>query len=284
MIKKVAVINDISGFGKCSLATSISILSVMGVQPCALPTAVLSNQTGYKNYYSYDFSKHMHNFADIWEKNKAEFDGIYSGYVANAEQVDFISDFIDRFKKPHTKVIVDPVLGDNGKIYDTCTADTCNKMRELVKKADIITPNLTELCILSGQDYYELEKMADSKNYLETISTLAQGVSKNTDANVIVTGIKKGSYILSGVFTQDETYFAKSMQIGGSFSGTGDIFASIICASAIKNINIKSAVDTAVAFIEKAVADTTKEKYDRNDGINFEKFLYTLALEDKINE
>lgn len=309
MIKKAALINDLSGFGKCSLAASIAILSVIGVQPCALPTAVLSNQTGYKNYYSYDFSKHMHNFADIWEKNKAEFDGIYSGYVANAAQIDFISDFISRFKRTYTIVLVDPVMGDDGKRYDAYNDETCQKMCELIKKADIITPNLTELCIIAKQDYNTLVNKSNDKDYLEIIAEIAQETARKIGAKVIVTGIKtrydaahdlsmqldsintslsdcsksasctskKGQCIYNGVFSSNECYFTKSEQLGGSFSGTGDIFSSIVFASVINNIDIKSAVNIAAEFIEKAVADTIKSDYDRNDGINFEKYLYTLA-------
>ncbi len=309
MIKKAAVINDLSGFGKCSLAASIAILSVMGVQPCALPTAVLSNQTGYKNYYSYDFSKHMHNFADIWEQNKAEFDGIYSGYVANASQIDFISDFISRFKKPHTKVLIDPVMGDDGKRYAAYNDETCQKMCELIKKADIITPNLTELCIIANQDYEELTRKSNDNNYLGIIAELALKTAEKIGAKVIVTGIKmqdeavnhsckhndnnnvclpehfktvpltvpKEQYIYSGVFSSNNCYFTRSKQLGGSFSGTGDIFSSIVFASVLNDIDVKTAVNNAAKFIEKAVADTIKSDYDRNDGINFEKYLYTLA-------
>lgn len=309
MIKKAAVINDLSGFGKCSLAASIAILSVMGIQPCALPTAVLSNQTGYKNYYSYDFSKHMHNFADIWEKNKAEFDGIYSGYVANASQIDFISDFISRFKKPHTTVLVDPVMGDDGKRYSAYNDETCKKMCELIKKADIITPNLTELCIIANQDYNTLVNKVDNKDYLKIIAELARKTAEKIGAKVIVTGIKarrdaadnlskqleitntslterineipdksqNEQCIYNGVFSNNDFYFTKSEQLGGSFSGTGDIFSSIIFASVINDVDIKIAVNNAAEFIERAVADTIKSDYDRNDGINFEKYLYTLA-------
>lgn len=309
MIKKAAVINDLSGFGKCSLAASIAILSVMGVQPCALPTAVLSNQTGYKNYYSYDFSKHMHNFADIWEKNQVEFDGIYSGYVANASQIDFISDFISRFKNPHTKVLIDPVMGDDGKRYAAYNDETCKKMCELIKEADIITPNLTELCIIANQDYDKLANKSNDKNYLGIIAELALKTAEKISATVIVTGIKmqsdavnhsckhidnsnnclpehfrtapftakKEQYIYNGVFSNNDCYFARSAQLGGSFSGTGDIFSSIVFASVINDIDIKTAVKYAAGFIEKAVADTIKSDYDRNDGINFEKYLYTLA-------
>ncbi len=277
MIKKTAVINDLSGFGKCSLAASIAILSVMGVQPCAVPTAILTNQTGYKSYYSYDFSKHMHHYADIWTQSNVHFDGIYSGYVTNAAQLDIISDFIDRFKTEQTVVLVDTVLGDNGKMYKACNDETCRKMCRLIKKADIITPNLTELCLITESNYSELVSRSTDSDYLERIAALAQSAARAYCEQIIVTGIKKDDYVYNGVFSKDDAFFERSKQHGDSFSGTGDIFASIIFASAVKGIDIKSAVKTAADFIEKSVADTVKNSYDRNDGINFEKYLYTLG-------
>lgn len=277
MIKKTAVINDLSGLGKCSLAAAIAVLSVMGVQPCAMPTAILSNQTGYKKYYSYDFTRHMPCFADIWEQSGVSFDGIYSGYVANAEQLDIISDFIDRFKTPDTVVLVDTVLGDNGRMYDACGADTCRKMRGLAKKADIITPNLTELCILTETDYAELTSHSGGSDYIERIADIAQNAAKKLCPNVIVTGISDGEFVKNGVFTRDSACIETAQKYGDSFSGTGDIFASIIFGYAVKGKDIKTAVKTATRFIETAVADTVKSDYDRNDGVNFEKYLYTLG-------
>ncbi len=277
MVKKAAVINDLSGFGKCSLTASIAVLSVMGIQPCPVPTAILTNQTGYENYYSCDFSKHMHNYTDIWKQNDVSFDGIYSGYVSSAQQTDIISDFISTFKKSYTQVLVDPVMADDGKIYAAYNSTTCKKMCELIKKADIITPNLTELCIISGQDYGELVKKSDDKNYLEIIANLAKKTVSEICPSVIVTGIKKDSFIYNGVFTANENFFVKSKQYGDSFSGTGDIFASVICGCILNGINIKTAVNIAAEFLEKAILDTIKTDYDKNDGVNFEKYLYTLA-------
>lgn len=281
MTKKVAVINDLSGFGKCSLITSISILSVMGIQACPIPTAILTNQTGYENYYSYDFSKHLHNYIDIWKAHSVEFDGIYSGYVANKQQIDFISEFISVFAKSNTKIIVDPVMGDDGKIYSSYNKETCNKIKTLVKKADVITPNLTELCLLADCDFDNLVKRSDENDYLDRIAQLAKSVLSHSDQQIVVTGINRKDYIYNGIFSKDESHFERVKSFGDSFSGTGDIFASIICSAIIKELNIKKALKIATEFIEKSIIDTVSKKYDRNDGVNFEKYLYTLRGEFK---
>lgn len=276
MIKKAAVINDLSGFGKCSLTATIAVLSVMGVQPCPIPTAVLTNQTGYKNHYCIDLTDELCHYKEMWSLNNESFDGIYSGYIADKKQVDIIFDFISTFRKSNTIVLVDPVMGDDGRLYSAFSNETCKKVCSLARSADIITPNLTELCILTDTDFEELNSHCESDDFLERISDVAKGAFSHSEQKIVVTGIKKSDCLYNGVFTKQDCSFVKAECHGGSFSGTGDIFASIVFASVVNGESLVSAVSKAVSFIEKATADTAKEPYDRNDGINFEKFLYQL--------
>lgn len=276
MIKKAAVINDLSGFGKCSLTATIAVLSVMGVQSCPMPTAVLTNQTGYKNHYCIDLTDELCHYKEMWSLNNESFDGIYSGYIADKRQVDIIFDFINTFRKSNTVVLVDPVMGDNGRLYSAFSNETCKKVCSLARSADIITPNLTELCILTDTDFEKLNSHCESDDFLNRISDVAKGAFSHSEQKIVVTGIKKGKCLYNGVFTKQDCSFVKAECHGGSFSGTGDIFASIVFASVVNGESLVSAVKKAVSFIEKATADTAKEPYDRNDGINFEKFLYQL--------
>lgn len=276
MIKKAAVINDLSGFGKCSLTATIAVLSVMGVQPCPMPTAVLTNQTGYRNHYCIDLTDELCHYKEMWSLNNESFDGIYSGYIADKKQVDIILDFISTFRKSNTIVLVDPVMGDNGRLYSAFSNETCKKVCSLARSADIITPNLTELCILTDTDFEELNSHCESDDFLDRISDVAKSAFSHSEQKIVVTGIKKGNCLYNGVFTKQDCDFVKAECHGGSFSGTGDIFASIVFASVVNGESLVSAVSKAVSFIEKATADTAKEPYDRNDGINFEKFLYQL--------
>lgn len=276
MIKKAAVINDLSGFGKCSLTATIAVLSVMGVQPCPMPTAVLTNQTGYKNHYCIDLTDELCHYKEMWSLNNESFDGIYSGYIPDKRQVDIILDFINTFRKSNTVVLVDPVMGDNGRLYSAYNDESCKKVCGLAKSADIITPNLTELCILTDTDFDKLNSHCESDDFLDRISEVAKGAISHSEQKIVVTGISKGNYLYNGVFSKQDCEFVKAERHGGSFSGTGDIFASIVFASVVNGESLISAVRKAVSFIEKATADTAKEPYDRNDGINFEKFLYQL--------
>lgn len=277
MIKKVAVINDLSGFGKCSLTAAIAILSVMKVQPCPMPTAILTNQTGFENYFCADFTDNLHHYSDMWEKCGADFDGIYSGFVSNIKQIDIISKFILQFRRSYTKVLVDPVMADNGKMYSSYNKEICDKMCSLTKKADLITPNLTELCFLTDTDYKDITAKSDDKDYLEIISETAKKALTHSEQNIAVTGIKSQGYVYNGLFSANESYFVKSKQYGTHFSGTGDIFASILCAEIVNGNDLKTAVKKANDFLELTISDTVNEVYSPNNGVNFEKFLYTLS-------
>lgn len=280
IIKRVAVINDLSGFGKCSLSAAISVLSVMGHEACPMPTAVLTNQTGYKDFYSVDMTDAMPNYAKMWQMLGKSFDAIYSGFVSSERQIDIISDFIEKFRNSDTLVLVDPVMGDNGKSYATYTKSICDKMCSLAKSADIITPNLTEFCIITDTDFEYLNSFEQSNLFFEKISDVAMSYIKRTGQQLVVTGINAGDMLYNGVFMTDrQPAFISSAQYGNGFSGTGDLMASIICGSLLNGIDLVEAVKKASAFIEKSVVDTIQNSYDRNDGINFEKYLYTLGGE-----
>ena len=191
MIKKAAVINDLSGFGKCSLTATIAVLSVMGVQPCPMPTAVLTNQTGYKNHYCIDLTDELCHYKEMWSLNNESFDGIYSGYIADKRQVDIIFDFINTFRKSNTVVLVDPVMGDNGRLYSAYNDESCKKICGLARSADIITPNLTELCILTDTDFDELNSHCASDDFLDRISEVAKNAISHSEQKIVVTGISK---------------------------------------------------------------------------------------------
>lgn len=280
IIKRVAVINDLSGFGKCSLSAAISVLSVMGHEACPMPTAVLTNQTGYKDFYSVDMTDAMPNYAKMWQMLGKSFDAIYSGFVSSERQIDIISDFIEKFRTSDTLVLVDPVMGDNGKSYATYTKSICDKMCSLAKSADMITPNLTEFCIITDTDFEYLNSFEQSNLFFEKISDVAMSYIKRTGQQLVVTGINAGDMLYNGVFMTDrQPAFISSAQYGNGFSGTGDLMASIICGSLLNGNDLVEAVKKASAFIEKSVVDTIQNSYDRNDGINFEKYLYTLGGE-----
>ncbi len=271
ILKKIAVINDISGFGKCSLTVSLPIISTMGLECNPVPTAILSNQTGYHDFHSVDFTEHLPSYIDVWKKQNPHFDAILTGYLASEKQVDIILDFINHFGE-NSLIFVDPIMADNGQVYDTYNDSLCEKVKSLTRKANIITPNLTELCILCGANYNEICK----ENSIEPILKLALLLLNETTRTVIVTGIVRNGEITNLIVEKEQVFTVKKPFLKGSFSGTGDIFSSIVCAGITRGMSVIDAVTLATDFIFEAIKNTpSKLDYEPN-GVNFQNHLEML--------
>ncbi|MCI9211992.1 MAG: pyridoxamine kinase [Ruminococcus sp.] len=282
MSKKIAVINDLSGFGRCSLTAAIPTISVMGAQPCPLPTAVLSAQTGFPSYYCDDYTEKMEYFRQEWEKMGVQFDGIYTGFVASETQIRRIFRFLDTFYRESTFLLVDPVMGDEGRVYKLFTPELLRRMKELALRADVVTPNLTELCLLTGADYGELGRMKGEKEITEAAGELAEKLMESGPDTIVVTGIRfedaqSGERMIGNLAVdQSGRRLSAFPYIGGSFSGTGDLFASIIAGGIARGDDIFRTMDLAGEFVERAMKDSAAEGVERNQGTNFEKYLGML--------
>lgn len=289
MTKKIAVINDLSGFGRCSLTAAISVLSAMGVQACPLPTAVLTAQTGYPSYYCDDYTDKMEHYRQEWDKMGAQFDGIYTGFVASEEQIRQITRFIDTFYKEDTFLLVDPVMGDEGRTYAMFTEHLRQLMRGLSKRADIITPNLTELCLLCDADYHEIQSITNTSDLIKSIDSLGKEFCKSGPEHIVVTGIHftddAGIPQMGNLhITSREHELYAFPYIGGSYSGTGDLFASCIAAGTARGDSISDIILMAGEFLELALQDSVKEHIPRNDGVNYEKYLSLLLPRDTADD
>ena len=186
--KRAALINDLSGLGKCSLTAAIPVFSCMGIQPCPLPTAVLSNQTGYDSYYIDDFTDKMSFFTEEWLKKGITFDAISTGFFVNSKQIDISEEFIKKFKKEDTLLVVDPVMGDGGTVYKTFSDELCRRICRLALTADVITPNLTEACIILGEK-------PDLSLSLENVCDMARRLKEKGPSKVVVTGVVIGDKV-----------------------------------------------------------------------------------------
>ena len=287
-MKKIAVIQDLSGLGKCSLTAAIPVISVMGVQAVPLPTAVLSNQTGYPSYYCDDYTEHMGQIMDEWEKRGFSPDGIYTGFLADEEQADKILDFLRRFRKEKTMVLVDPVMGDNGSAYGIYTEGLRERMIQLVRSAQVITPNLTEaLLLLYGKEGMEKRYASllelDGRKRLEQIGKIGEQLKKEYGLQAaVITGVESQAELCvhqmgNLVVENGHSSWCFAPKIGGSYSGTGDLFASVLSAGLVKEMSMMSCVELAVNFLSKAIAQTVQEGTDRNDGVCFEAYLGELC-------
>lgn len=286
-MKKIAVLNDLSGLGKCSLTAAIPVISVMGIQACPLPTAVLSCQTGFPSYFCDDYTDRMDKIMDEWKKLDFHPDGIYSGFLADAAQADKVVAFIEQFGGESVKILVDPVMGDNGEEYPIYTKELCEKMRFLARRAAVLTPNLTEaLLLLYGRErahevWNEISDLSE-KELKKFVEETGHKLVAEYETEAVITGIdlpvkdgvqEMGNLICAG----DSVCWVTEQKVGGSYSGTGDLFASVLSAGMVKGTDTVESVRKAVDFLSKGIRDAVEEDTDRNEGICFEKYLYELA-------
>ncbi len=287
-MKKIALFNDLSGFGKCSLTAAIPVISVMGMQACPMPTAILSNQTDFNSYQCVDLTGHIDSFISEWKKLNVSFDGIYSGYLASAEQIHKVLHFLAEFRTENTLFLADPVMGDYGNTYDIYNDNFLHLMKGLTENANIITPNLTELCLLTNTDYAELTSQADAPDYPERIISIAKRLLADAKVpqSIIVTGIIRKdtasgkSYVGSLAVDADKHYYTEDPYFGKGFSGTGDLFASVICASLVKGLSLEQALHKASDFLTPAIEEAVKTGIESNHGVNFEKYLFKLISDE----
>lgn len=281
-MKKIALINDLSGFGKCSLTAAIPVISVLGIQACPLPTAVLTAQTGFDNYYCDDFTDRMDYFTEQWKKMDAAFDGIYSGYLAGPLQMEKVLRFLEQFEEKDTLYLADPVMGDNGRRIRIFSEELLKGMKELTSRADVITPNLTELCLLADVEYSEVVSHKNEEDYIKRIQDIGETLLKKAKRpqTVIVTGVIRErdgrDYVGNLAVSEKETVHAETPYTGKSFSGTGDLFASVICGSLVKGLTVREAMEKASDFLQEAIEEASAEKISSNHGVYFEKYLSKL--------
>lgn len=272
--KKLVCINDLSGASRCSISVSLPIISSLGINTLVMPTCLLSNHTGYESYSFNDLTDTMGLFTQNWKKLNLDIDSIYTGFLGSEKQIEIILDFIKEFKKEDTLLIVDPVMGDNGIIYDTYTPILCEKMKRLVSLCDVCTPNITEACALAGFKYKgetlssdELSKISDA--------ILALGAK-----NVIITGYKSKNEVANFVSDGKTSELISSNLIPKYYTGTGDVFASCIAGLMTNGYGVFESVKFTTDFIHKVTSYSYSINMDVNEGICFEPF---LPLLNKVN-
>lgn len=269
---RIAAIHDLSCFGRCSLTIALPVLSAMGCQCCPLPTALLSAHTGFSGNTFLDLTVEMGRIADHWAAMDLQFDAIYSGFLGSADQVDTVARFFDTFKKSGTAVIVDPVMGDHGTAYRTCTPDLCRGMRVLAENSDVITPNLTEAALLLDRPYEEI-RQADA---YEVVRRLSLGGRRS----VVLTGYSSEPG-QTGVLCFDrdsgESKAVQTPREPQDFSGTGDLFASVLAGGVARGVPLFQAAQAAADFVRDCIARTLAEGLTEQDGVDFEPLLGQLT-------
>lgn len=283
MNKKVAVFNDISGFGRCSLTAAIPVLSVLGVQCNPIPTVVLTGQGGYTVKFRQPMTDMLPNFAKAWKANEASFDGIYTGYMAEPKQIQYVLQFLGEFRCENTFLLVDPVMGDNGRTYCSYSEELLVEMKKLVTHANLITPNLTEACLLTGEDFVKISSTSSKDELLEKVAAIASRLHQSAivPQDVVITGVKvyeqKQCFVYNVAVTDNGVSTYSSVWLDKSYSGTGDLFSSCLCGLHMNGYSTEESIPPTSEFLYRGIADTMKQESDSNDGIEFERHLKYLA-------
>lgn len=276
-VPKVAAVQDLSCVGRCSLTVIIPVLSVLGVQVCPLPTAILSSHLGgFSGLKFCDFTEHMAAFFQHWQAEQISFDAIYSGFLASEQQMDTVLQFVEGFRNPAGLILVDPVMGDSGRLYATYTPHMQQKMRDLIRKADVITPNYTEACFLLEEPYYEGDcEEARLREWLQRLA--AFGPQK-----VVITGVPgPAQTVLTAGYdrTTHEFYAQSNAYIPVSYPGTGDLFASVLLGKLLAGQTLPTAIEQAAAFVLLAITTTQAAATPVREGVLFEKVLAQLCVQ-----
>lgn len=283
-IPRIAAVHDLSGYGRASLTVAIPILSSMGMQVCPLPTAVLSSQTAsIEDFSFFDLTAQMQEILENWENLDLFFDAVYSGFLGSPLQVDIVERLMDRLGKKEHIFLVDPVLGDDGKLYPTQTMELVQSMRRLVGKADIITPNFTEVCFLLDMPYEETITAKQAKEYLKALSHLGEKESKKKKSVLITSAPceEENSLRVLAYDAENKRFWqTKSPKIPSAYPGTGDSFASVFLGALLQKDSLPMAMARAARFIYDVMLMTYGYGTPYIDGIMLERALPGLSRKD----
>lgn len=273
---RIAAIQDVSGFGRCSMTVILPVLAAMGGQCCPLLTAWLSAHTAFppsRHATFLDLTGQMEQTALHWAELGVTFDAIYSGFLGSEAQIGLIEEFYHQFRQKHTLVLVDPVMGDHGKPYRTYTPAMCARMGELAAQADVITPNLTEAALLLGEEYTAVPKdEAGLRRWLTRLSLDGR-------RSVVLTGVSlQEGTIGAGCFEREtgEICFPQAKREPAQFPGTGDLFAGVLLGSLLRGEPLGQAAQRAADFVQKCTARTLQLGTPVLEGVEFEPLLGEL--------
>lgn len=266
-MKRIVTVQDISCIGKCSLTVALPIISAMGVEAAVLPTAVLSTHTAFKGFTFRDLTSDIRPIADHWKNESIDFDAVYTGYLGSFEQLKLVSDFIDDFSTEENLIIIDPVMGDFGKLYPGFTQEFADKMADLCGKADIIVPNMTEASFMLRIEYKE--------NYDEAyVKDILKKLCENGAKKAVLTGINyvEGQIGVMCYDSQTDTYSTYFREkVNASYHGTGDVFASTLTGALVKGFSFEESLKIAVDYTVECIRATNEDKNSHWYGVNFEE-------------
>ncbi len=271
---KALAIHDLSCFGRCSLTVALPIISASGINCSALPTSILSTHTGgFSSPYRHDLSDDILPIAQHWHDEGVTFDGIYTGYLGSVRQTEIIPEVFRLLKNQNTKIVIDPVLGDNGTLYKSISPEMTKGMRAFARHADILLPNITEACALADIEY---EKAPHRPEFIEQILTKLGEICDN----VVLKGIMYDDKKIGTILYHNKThkrYFTDLIDTNGACHGSGDIFASVLVGKMLCGDDIYDAMRHAADFTKIVIQNSIENNYIGREGLCFEQELDRLS-------
>ena len=264
--KRILTMQDLSCVGQCSLTVALPVLSAFGIETCVLPTAILSNHTMFKKWSCLDMTEEAKNIMKVWKENSFKFDAFYLGYLGSAPLMDVAKKCFKQFSTDGAKIIIDPAFGDNGALYPAFDEKYVEAMKDLIKCADIILPNLTEACFLSGIKYEQNASVEFTEKVIKKLSEL-------TSADIVLTGAERNDEIGEIIYSGGAFSYVWAKKLPKRFHGTGDIFASAFTAKYLESGSLENACAVAGDFVAKSIGATHSE---HTYGVNFEYALKNL--------
>lgn len=264
-MKRIVTIQDLSCFGKCSLTVALPLISAMGVECCAVPTAVLSTHTQFSGFTFCDLTDELTPIAEHWQAQELSFDAVYTGYLGSERQIGIVLDYFRAFGAGALKA-VDPVMGDNGRLYTGFTQEFALQMAKLCGNADLIMPNLTEAAAMLSLPYRAEPSEAEVQELLKRLTGLGARTA-------LLTGVRMSENEI-GVMSYDaekdsfEAYFHP--RVNASYHGTGDIFASVLSAALLRGLKQPDAVRLAADYTAACIRRTAETPNGIGYGVYFE--------------
>lgn len=271
-MKRIITLQDISCVGRCSITVALPVISAMGVECGILPTAVLSTHTMFKTFTCKDLSDQIEPIADAWEAENITFDGIYTGYLASAGQCEQVCQFFDRFANENNLVLVDPAMADNGKLYPAFDEAFPAAMAKVCAKADIILPNITEACLLTGMDYRTEYDAAYIHELLEKLLELGCHTAA-------LTGVSYEPGVVGVAYLTREggEFFYFTRKCPQSYHGTGDLYSSTVLGGLMRGLTLGDALSLAADFVVDCIEATAKAENASWYGVEFERRIPQLC-------
>jgi pyridoxine kinase len=270
---QAGVIQDISGLGRCSLAAALPVMAALGVHACPIPTAVLTSQTGFSRFALLECTPLLEQFPAVWNDLGVALDGIYTGFMGNAQQLAAAQELIRQFRRPNTLLLIDPVMGDNGQRYPCFDESFCQAMRSFARQASVLTPNVTEACFLANIPYETFAAQSEPQQQ-KTLYALCEALRCPL---VVVTGWRCGGKVANVLFHNGKCSTWKRPALGGSYSGTGDLFAASFCAQLLRGVAPKTAIVRTTAFLEASLRGAQQLQLPPEEGVPFELHLNMLT-------